>query len=214
MTTQLDVYNGALLHCGERFLATLTENREPRRLLDQVWNTNGVISCLEQGQWNFAMRTIAIDYDTSIEPNFGYNRAFSKPEDWVLTSGLCSDEYFRTPLTRYIDEANYWYSDIDTMYVRYVSSDTLYGLNLNKWPESFREFVEVHFAFKIIGKLSNSESETKRLEKLRKDLLLVAKNKAAMAEPTSFPAQGAWSRARNRFPNRRDGGNTSGSLIG
>lgn len=214
MTTQLDIYNGALLHCGERFLASLTENREPRRLLDRVWSSNGVKTCLEMGQWNFAMRTIEIDYDTSIEPSYGYNRAFQKPDDWVLTSSLCSDEFFRMPLTRYVDEAGYWYSDLDTLYVRYVSSDTAYGMNINAWPESFREFVEAHFASKIILKLSNSEEELKRIELLREKFLKTAKSRAAMAEPTSFPARGAWGLARNRFPNRRDGGNSSGSLIG
>lgn len=212
MSDQLSIYNGALLHCGERFLATLTEQREPRRLLDRVWSSNGVITCLEMGQWNFAMRTVQIDYDPSIQPSFGYNRAFQKPADWVLTSGLCEDEFFRSPLLRYWDEANYWYSDLDTMYARYVSSDVNYGLNLNKWPESFREFVEAHFASKIILKLSNSEEEVKRVEALRLKFLKTAKSRAAMAEPTSFPAQGSWSRSRNRFPNRRDGGPASGNL--
>jgi hypothetical protein len=214
MTTQLDIYNGALLHCGERFLASLTEQREPRRLLDRVWASNGVKTCLEQGQWNFAMRTVQIDYDPSIEPSFGYNRAFSKPSDWVVTSSLCSDEFFRDPLLRYTDEAGYWYSDLDTLYVRFVSSDVNYGLNINQWPDSFREFVEAHFASKIILKLSNSEDELKRVEGLRAKFLKTAKSKAAMAEPTSFPARGNWSRSRNRFPNRRDGGGTSGNLIG
>ena len=214
MTTQLDIYNGALLHCGERFLASLTEQREPRRLLDRVWSSNGVKTCLEMGQWNFAMRTIQIDYDPSIEPSFGYNRAFSKPTDWVITTSLCSDEFFGQPLLRYTDEAGYWYSDLDTMYVRYVSSDINYGLNINQWPDSFREFVEAHFASKIILKLSNSEDELKRVEALRTKFLKTAKGKAAMAEPTSFPARGNWSKSRNRFPNRRDGGNSSGSLIG
>jgi hypothetical protein len=105
VTTQLDVYNDALLLCGERFLASLTEEREPRRLLDRVWASNGVRTCLEMGQWNFAMRSVQIDYDSGVQPAWGYNRAFAKPTDWVLTSGLCSDEFMRSPLTRYIDEA-------------------------------------------------------------------------------------------------------------
>lgn len=214
MTTQLDLYNGALLVCKERFLASLTEVREPRHLLDHVWSNGGVNACLERGQWFFAMRTIQIDYDPSIEPPFGYNRAFEKPDDWVLTSSLCTDEFFREPLTRYFDEAGYWYSDLDTVYVRYVSNDPLYGLNLNKWPESFREYVEAHFARKIVGKLSTSDMTEEKVEKIEAARLVTAKSRAAMAEPTAFPAQGSWSRARNRFPNRRDGGGTTGSLIG
>ena len=214
MTTQLSLYNDALLICGERFLASLSEQREPRRLLDQVWASNGVKRCLEEAQWYFAMRTIQIDYDPTIQPSFGYNRAFQKPSDWVRTSGVCADEFFRTPLTRYVDEALYWYSDLDTIYVRYVSSDAGYGLNINMWPQSFADFVAAHFASKIILKLSNSEEEEARLNDYRKNQLAVAKNIAAMAEPTQFAAQGYWSRSRNRFPNRRDGGNSNGPLIG
>lgn len=214
MTTQLDLYNGALLLCGERFLASLTEEREPRRLLDQVWSSNGVKACLEKGQWFFAMRTVQIDYETSIEPDFGYNRAFQKPEDWVLTSSLCSDEFFRSPLTRYTDEAGYWYSDLDTLFVRYVSQDVTYGLDMNKWPESFREYVEAYFASRIILKLSATDEVEKKIKDALKERLVTAKSRAAMADPTSFPAQGSWTRARNRFPNRRDGGGTTGNLIG
>jgi hypothetical protein len=214
MASQLDVYNGALLFCGERFLASLSEEREPRRLLDNVWSDGGVKNCLEQGQWNFAMRTVQLDYDTSIQPTFGYNRAYTKPTDWVLTSGLCADEFFRVPLTRYWDESGYWYTDLDTIYVRYVSNDVNYGGDLGQWPESFKEFVEAHFAYKIIMKLSNSEEEWKRVERIREKFLKTAKSRAAMAEPTMFSARGTWSNSRNRFPNRRDGGGTNGPLFG
>lgn len=214
MTNQLSIYNGSLLLCGERFLSTLTEQREPRRLLDRVWASNGVVTCLEQGQWGFAMNTIQIDYDPSVTPSFGYNRAFQKPTDWVLTSGLCSDEFFRSPLTRYVDEAGYWYSDLDTIYVRYVSKDVNFGLDYNKWPESFREYVEEFFASKIILRLTNSDGELSASEKRLKEKLKHAKSRAAMADATAFPARGNWSNSRNRYPSRRDGGNITGNLIG
>lgn len=211
---QLELYNGALLLCGERFLSSLTENREPRRLLDHVWSSNGVKKCLEQGQWNFAMRSAQIDYDSSVEPSFGFNRAFEKPDDWVLTCGVCEDEFFRSPLTRYWDESGYWYSDIDTIYVRFVSSLPTYGLDLGKWPDSFTEFVEEYFASKIILKLTNSQKNLDDSIARLKKKKLAAKSAAAMAEPTSFPARGSWSLSRNRFPSRRDGGSNTGPLTG
>lgn len=214
MTTKLDVFNDALLLCGERFLASLTEAVETRRLLDQVWNSGGVKKCLEEGQWFFAMRTVRLDYETSIEPDFGYTRAFTKPDDWCLTSAVCVDEFFRTPATRYVDEAGYWYADVDQLFIRYVSDDELYGMNLLKWPEGFREFVAAHLASKISYKINASEETRTEIKKQRKDTLLKAKALSLMAGPTMFPAQGSWSRSRNRFPNRRDGGNTSGNLIG
>lgn len=214
--TQLTLYNDALLECGERFLASLTENREPRRLLDQVWASNGVNYILERGQWNFATRSQQLDYDSSIQPGWGYNRAFDKPGDYCCTRGVCSDEFMREPLIRMVDEGGYWYSDLDTIYVRYVSNDPAYGMNLNKWPTTFKDLVAIHFASKIVGKLSNSLVTAKELEDKRDRMLKVAKNSSAMQEPTQFPAVGSWSRARNRFPNRRDGGNSgnNGPLIG
>jgi hypothetical protein len=214
MTTQLTLYNDALLLCGERFLVSLAEEREPRRLLDQAWSSNAVKTCLEEGQWFFAMRTIQIDYDTAVEPSFGYNRAFQKPIDWAVTCGLCSDEFFRTPLTQYTDEAGYWYATLDTIYVRYVSSDVTYGLDMNKWPETFRELVAAHLATKIVLKITNDENKLRVLEQIKKDCLLKAKNASAMAGPSLTPAQGNWSRARTRFSGRFDRGNISGNLIG
>lgn len=214
MPAQIDLYNSALMLCGERALASLTEEREPRRLLDKVWADDGVKACLEMGQWNFAMRTVQIDYDTNITPDFGYPRAFLKPDDWVLTSSVCSDEYFRVPLMRYVDEAGYWYSDLETLYVRYVSNDAGYGLNLAAWPNSFYDMVAEYFANKIIRKLTNSEAEEAKSDKRLKKKKLEAKSRAAMANPTAFPPPGDWSQSRSRGFGRRDGGNGSGSLIG
>lgn len=214
MTDRLSIYNDALLIAGERALASLTENREPRHLLDQVWNSGGVNYCLSKGQWYFAMRTVQLDYDVSITPSFGYARAFTKPTDWVITSGLCADEFFRVPLTRYFDEAGYFYAEVDTLYLRYVSNDTNYGNDLARWPEAFREFVAAHFATKIILKITNDETRLQKALAIREKFIKEAKSNCAMAQATQFEAQGSWSRSRQRWSNRRDGGNTSGSLIG
>lgn len=215
MTDRLSLYNSALLLLGERFLASLTEEREPRRLLDQAWNSGAVNACLEVGQWYFAMRTIQIDYDPGIEPSFGYRRGFVKPTDWLETCAVCSDEFFRVPLTRYVDEAGFWYSELDTIYVRFVSNDAGYGNNLALWPESFRLYVAAYLAEKIAAKLTNSEEKFALIKKEKKDQLKEAKNRNLMAGPTTFPAQGSWSRARMRWRNNLDGGNdSSGNLIG
>jgi hypothetical protein len=47
--------------------------------------------------------------------------AFAKPTDWVDTSAVCQDEYFRVPLLQYADEVGYWFADLDEIYVKYVS---------------------------------------------------------------------------------------------
>lgn len=220
-TTRLQLYNDALLLAGERDLTSLTVEEETRRLLDHVWNNGGVDSCLEEGQWEFAMRTVRIDYDPGITPDYGYNRAFDKPTDWILTSAVCSDEFFRVPLRRYVDETGFWFSDLDTIYVRFVSNGASYGGDLSIWPKSFTEFAAAHFASLIILKISNDDGRLRLLinpdnpeHSIRGRALLKAKARCAMASPTSVSAEGLWSMARTRGVSRRDGGGTSGNLIG
>lgn len=212
--TRLSIYNDALLLCGERALSALTENVEPRYLLDQVWNQDGVKFCLEKSFWKFAMRTVRIDYDTAITPDFGYARAFTKPSDWCLTAALCADEYFRVPITRYEDEADNWYADEDEIYVRYVSTDDNYGMSYARWPRIFTEYVAAHFATKIMLKVTNDDDRLNRTIKIGQQLLRDAKNNNLLAEPVRFAAQGGWTKARTRWgSNNNDRGN-NGSLIG
>lgn len=218
-TSRLQLYNDALLVCGERAIADLTVEEESRRILDQVWNNGGVDACLEEGQWEFAMRTVRIDYDPGIQPDFGYAHAFDKPDDWILTSALCADEFFRVPVIRYVDEAGYWFCDLDTIYTRIVSNDASYGANLSLWPQSFAKFVAAHFASQIVQKLSNDEAKTRLFinpdnpkHSIRGRALLQAKSRCAMASPTQMSGQGNWSLARTRGVGRRDGGSNSGNL--
>jgi len=205
--------------CGERALNSstgLTEAREARRLLDNVWDNDGVKACLEAAQWKFAMRTVMIDYDPDVDPDFGLRRAFAKPTDWCVTSALCSDEYFNTPLTQYFDEAGYWYADIDQLYVRYVSNDDEYGGDLSLWPARFTKYVATYFAGQIILKLTSDEKKQEKILRPHGELaraLADAKSTDAMADPTKFLPQGAWTRSRMGGRNRRDGGNR-GSLTG
>jgi hypothetical protein len=162
------------------------------------------------------MRSVQIDYDTAIDPEFGYSRAFNKPTDWCATSALCSDEYFREPVLQVSDEAGYWYCDLDTIYVRYVSDDSAFGGDLSLWTPKFTEFVVAHFASKIILKLTG---DTKKQEYFnhpksgyRKRKLDEAKSLDAMSDPTKFLPRGSWSRSR-RGSTRRDNG-SRGSLTG
>lgn len=209
------MYNEALLICGERQLSAttgLTEATESRYLLDHVWNNGGVDNCLSSGQWRFAMRTIELGYTSTVEPQFGLTRAFIKPTDWVATSALSADEYFNAPLLNYVDEAGYWYADVDTLYVRFVSNGDSYGNNITSWPAKFSDFVAAHFASKIILKLTSDEDKRTGVFNLRSRALLEAKNHDAMGDPTRFPPSGSWVNAR-RGGTRRDKGSRH-NLIG
>jgi hypothetical protein len=217
-TDRLKLYNGALLICGDRQLASLSENLEPRHLLDLVWNDGGVRYCLEQAQWHFAMRSTRLDFNPSIAPEWGYQRAFDKPTDWIITSGVFEDEYMQSPLTQYADEVMFLFADRDELFVKFVSDAVTFGMDFAKWPASFTDYVKAYFASRIIRKLPGGadkiddicNSKTGVLAKA----LLIAKNKSAMTQPATFPERGTWVAARHRGAGgNRDGGNTS-QLIG
>lgn len=215
--TRLNLYNGALLLCGERTIANLGVDEESRYNLDEVWENDAVKALLERAQWNFAMRSSVFAYDTGITPPFGFRRAFEKPADWILTSAVSESEYFEPPLLRYVDEAGYWYAECDLLYVRYVSSHADYGGDLTKWPQVFAEYAKAWLASKIIHKTGATETHKDRLLDPRKGILKLAEdaamNHAASVGPTRFPAQGAWSRARGGGGRFNDGGSSS-TLIG
>jgi len=210
MTTQLKLYNRACQFLGETRLASLTENRIVRFELDDVWEDGGVRRCLEAGLWNFAMRSVEVSYDPDVTPDFGYQYAFSKPSDWVRTAAMCSDEYFQVPLLAYVDEQDYWYCDLDTIYISYVSDDSNYGGDLSRWPETFADYAAMYFAVRVAPVLM--KNNTRGRQALKKELrrtLIDAKNKDAMNEPVKFPAEGSWSRSRRGNTSRLDRGSRS-----
>jgi len=214
MTTKLQIYNTALRYCKDRSI-TLTENREPRRLLDSVWDNGGVDKCLEEAMWKFATRSVRLDYDPTVEPEFGHVRAFAKPDDWKITVAMCSDEYYDVPLTRYIHENNYWYADIDQIYVRFVSNDAAYGEDLSLWPASFADFVAAHFAKEIVNKLTGGNSETiAEVREIYRENKLTAKGKDAWNQAQAFPAPGNWSTSRGRYRGDTFDRGNRGSLLG
>lgn len=213
MTTRLQLYNAALRLCGEQKLASLTEDRKPRYLLDDVWSDGGVKACLEKGFWQFATRSVQVDYDTAVTPAFGYNRAFSKASDWVKTAAVCSDEFFSAPLLQYADETGYIYASIDTIYVKYVSDGNSYGSDLSIWPEAFSAFAAAYFANEIVYSITGDENKKLVVEKVLESTLREAKNLNASANPQKFAAPGRWSSSRNNPFGRLDRGNR-GSLIG
>lgn len=195
--TQLSIYNNALVkHLGEKKLSSLTENRKPRRVLDTIWDSDFVKSCLEEGYWNFATRTFSSEYNSSIDPDFGYKYAHDKPDDWVKTSGISLDDYFSTPLQRYWDESEYWWTDAEVIYVRMISDDDSYGGDMSSWPESFVDYVEKKLAAEACMAITQSKSKTKDLERMAEVALKNARNKDALNDPPTYPPTGSWVRAR------------------
>lgn len=193
MTDRLALYNTALLECRERRLASLSEECEARRALDEVWNNGFVNDLLSEGQWRFATRSLSLDPEASIAVSFGYENAFAIPDDHVRTTAVCQDERFDVPLLDYQVEAGYWYADIDPIFVSYVSNDTYFGGDLSKWPPRFRRLAELELAYRVQPRLSGSSgTDRDSLLKLAKRARTEAKSLDASESPTRFSPPGRW----------------------
>lgn len=203
--TRFQIYCDALLLCEEEPLTNTTppfDNVPGRLYLDVVWNSGGGLNaCLEEGEWTFATRTVAISYNPAYTPPFGYQYAFNKPADYLRTTGISIDPYFNQPLELYSDEDSYWFANLAALYVRYVSNDPHFGFDLTKWPESFKQFVAAHFASKVIGKITHDQSKVEAMEKRRATYLASARSKDGMNEEVKYFPAGSWSRARRGWGN-------------
>jgi hypothetical protein len=202
MTSKLEVYNLALGNVGERKLASLAENVEARRALDDHYD-RGVGYCLERGMWNFAKRVISITSSDDVEPSFGYTYAFEKPADWIRTMRVSDNERLIPPLLEYQDEAGIWYADFDPLYIEYVSNGTSYGLNLSLWSETFTDYVAASLARRICRRITSSENKQDELEKAEAKALKVARAADAMNQPVGFPPAGTWVTSRMAGRTRR-----------
>jgi hypothetical protein len=193
MASRLGIYNAALRHLGERRLASLTEDREPRYLLDEVYS-DVANYCLEQGFWNFAMRAVQLSSSSTIEPGFGFLYAFEKPADMVRPYEMSAFPEMRPPLLNIREETTYWAADWTTIYIRYVSSGADYGMNLAAWPSSFRLYVELFLAWSVAHSLTSygREDLMKEVARALKD----ARTKDALREPPGFPPLGTWGMSR------------------
>lgn len=196
---KLSVYNDALRILGERRIASLTEAREPRRVLDDVYASgDGVRHMLEMADWNFATRSVQAEYDPSVEPAFGHRRAFSKPDDVIRLTSLAGDEFFSRPLTalQYTDEAGYWFAGWDTLYVRYVSDGDAFGFNSGAWPMSFRKLLSGYLAKESCERITNSTQKLAAADRIMRNALAHAKSRDAMDESVKFAPTGSWVASR------------------
>jgi hypothetical protein len=201
VTDKLTQYNLALGHLRERRVASLSENREPRRVLDSFWD-QVTAETLEAGFWKFIKRSVSIDASSTVEPSFGYLYAFAIPNDWIRTVQISADEMFDNPLLQMKEEAGYWYANITPLYASYNSNDPLYGMDLGAWPATFAKYHALELASQTCSRITGSETLlngpegiTSRLKKAKKDSL----GKDAMNDPPGFAPMGTWAKSRRGY---------------
>lgn len=196
MADQLSLYNGAIRIIKQTRLESLTEDVEVRYLLDEEYD-KAVKYCLEQGLWNFALRTTLLEPDTSNEPEFGYLYAYLQPDDYVRLNAISGDPYFRQTLEDYVEEGPYFLASINPLYVSYISDGQLYGYDFGRWPSTFELFVEYELASRVApAATAMSDRDLMRLDEARITAMRDARSKDAMDQPAKRPPAGRLVRAR------------------
>lgn len=211
---KLGLYNIAMLALRAQRLDSLTDDRPERYDLDEVYTRGkGALNyLLEQGQWNFAMRAVQIDRSTSVTPEFGFAYAFDKPTDFVRLNMISADEDFNKPLDFFEFEGDFIYTDVDPIYVRYVSDDGSWGADFGKWPDTFSLWAGHWLATQMGGRHVSNTELTELREETRK-LRIDARSKDASQEPPRWPPLSSWASSRLGRSSRRDRGRR-GALIG
>lgn len=205
MADKHSIYNLTLVHLGERELAALgngnLENRDPKRTIDALWD-HTVQLCLEEAQWNWMIRAVQADASASVTSAFGWNYAFTIPDDWLRTTLVSGSETFNPPLLDFTEESGYWYSNVTPLYIKYQSSDIAYGGNIGEWTASFVQYLSLQIAelacYRIAGKmdlLAGLHGITNRLKKAR----IKAKSNDAMNQGPQEMPTGTWARSRRGF---------------
>jgi hypothetical protein len=205
MASKLSIYKSALRYLGNAAgVASLTESSAARYALDDVWQEAGEYM-LAKGLWNFAIRSSEFQKDEDVEALFGYQYAFSKPTDWVRTVSISTDPTFQVGFEDFADEANYWYADNDTLYIRYVSNDDEYGWNIGAWRQPFADAFAAYLAFQCALPLSSDKGTRTDLFNLSKTLLTEAKTLDAVDERVARSPAGRLVRSRLRYGSTLNG---------
>lgn len=193
--SQLTIFNGALLHLGERNIDAgelATPTSEPTRVLTQIWDDGFEDYILAKGQWKFAMTSDTLT-ENSGSGKFGFEYQFTKPTDFIRFGEMCVDEDFSSP-AMYGEGGGKFYADEDTLYIQYVSNDNALGGDLTLWTEAVLMYAKAHLAFLAAPKLNPDLVD--KLYNLENKYLFEAQNRDAFSGPTRELPPGRWRRSR------------------
>ena len=193
--TKLGIYNKALGYLGERKLASLSEAREPRRVLDDYYS-DVVQHCLEMGKWTFAIRKDEIGARPNRVPDFGFSHCFRKPDDWIRTIEISASETFHPPLLQYSEEGEFWEADCDPIYVKYLSKNNHFGFDLSRWSQLFEDYVVARLALEVCPRISGAESKIETLRRLERKALSAARGNDYANTAPQQQMGGSWVASR------------------
>lgn len=199
----LPIYNDALMILGLDEIVAPTDDSDRRQKLDRVLSAGLVGDILEDsGGWQFAQTTDRIDFDPSLQPEFGPEYAFNKPDDMHSIYGVWADEHLKVPIKEYIDEGDNLFCGYQVIYITYLTKDML--VNPAQWPDYFRRYVAGCMAYNAAPSLlkdANGVTITKEVDRVRgvyDTRRSSALSTDAMQSPPRRISEGNWVDSRYR----------------
>ena len=173
---QLQLYNEALIILGQRALSSLSEDREARHVLDDIYAAEPSEFCLELVRPAFARDTAAL---TSATPPAVPTYAFkhSVPADYVAFVEIYSDAGLNQPVSRYVREGDEIHTDHANIWLRYITS----GYAITVWDISFAKVVAAYLAVEGAPRIAK-----KQLDHARDVFTTRVETAAAIAKETEI----------------------------
>lgn len=195
----LNIYNDALFCLDLPQLTSVNDDSEARTKLSVALSQNLVEAYLEDKGWQWAVTSTKITYDPSVEPEWGYQYAFDKPDNILRIDGLFVDEYFQVPLKAYEDEGDLFFANCQELYLKYIPLDTV--STPASWPAYFRKLIAASMAVHAGGALGGN---VEKAVMMLSDRESTAFSTDAQQSPPRVIANGNWTQARwaNRSANR------------
>ncbi|WP_372809326.1 hypothetical protein [Litorivivens sp.] len=195
----LNIYNDALFCLDLPQLTSVNDDSEARTKLSVALSQNLVEAYLFDKAWQWAVTSSKITYDPSVEPEWGYQYAFDKPDNILKIDGVFVDEYFQVPLIPYEDEGDLFFANVQEIYLKYIPLDTV--STPASWPAYFRKLVAASMAVHAGGSLGGN---VQKAVMILEDRESKAFSIDAQQSPPRIIANGNWTQSRwaNRSGNR------------
>lgn len=192
----LPIYNNALQILGLPKLITVNDDRYERVLLDTARESGLVANLIADYPWNWTRKTVFVEYNSHLEPAWGFEYVCEKPTELVRLDGVFRDEYQRTPLKHYRDEGRYIYSSYQSLYLTYIPNTAIESPG--SWEPHISRYIAALLAdaVKDDQRLALSEGQIGRIMYTLNERKQTAENRDFMQAPPQIIHTGSWVRAR------------------
>lgn len=190
------IYNRALQILGLEEINSNTDDSVRKVKLDVALSSDLVESLLEDTAWHWAITTVKIQENPSLEPEWGFRTVFDKPDNIQRLDGVFVDEYLQVPLKNYKDEGEYIFAEQSEIYVQYVNRD--YLNDPATWPVHFKRLVAAAMARDAAPSFQKNAQEKYDILATFKEAQLESKNIDTMQSPPRIISNGSWTSSRFR----------------